>query len=151
MNEQFKLTDKIAIITGSSKGIGRSAAESMAKLGAKVVITARNLAPCKTVAQVICEDGSIATAIACDVSNKTDVENLIEETVAHFGGLDILVCNAGFNPMIGPLSALSDDQFDLTMNINVRSNLWLANTAASRIEARGGGSIVMVSSIAGIR
>jgi NAD(P)-dependent dehydrogenase (short-subunit alcohol dehydrogenase family) len=147
----FDLTDKVAIITGSSRGIGRSIAETMAGLGAKVVISSRRAEACESVAGAIRERGGEAAVIACNVSRKNEVEALVAGTLARYGHIDILVCNAAVNPVFGPLAQLSDEAFDKIMGANVKSNIWLANLVIPGMAARGGGAVVIISSIGGMR
>jgi NAD(P)-dependent dehydrogenase (short-subunit alcohol dehydrogenase family) len=147
----FDLTDKVAIITGSSRGIGRSIAETMAGLGAKVVISSRRAEACESVATAIRERGGEAAVVACNVSRKSEVEALVAGTLAHYGRIDILVCNAAVNPVFGPLAQLSDEAFDKIMGANVKSTIWLANLVIPGMAARGGGAVVIISSIGGLR
>jgi len=147
----FDLTNKVAIITGSSRGIGRSIAETMAGLGAKVVVSSRRAEACESVAVAIRERGGEATVIPCNVSRKNEVEALVAGTLAHYGRIDILVCNAAVNPVFGPLAQLSDEAFDKIMGANVKSNIWLANLVIPGMAARGGGAVVIISSIGGLR
>jgi len=147
----FDLTDKVAIITGSSRGIGRAVAETMAGLGAKVVISSRRAEACESVAAAIRARGAEAAVIACNVSRKTEVEALVAGTLAHYGRIDILVCNAAVNPVFGPLAQLSDEAFDKIMGANVKSNIWLANLVIPGMASRGGGAVVIISSIGGLR
>jgi len=151
MTTPFDLTDKVAIITGSSRGIGRAIAETMAGLGAKVVISSRRAEACETVAAAIRARGGEASVIACNVSRKAEVEALVAGTLAHYGRVDILVCNAAVNPVFGPLAKLSDEAFDKIMGANVKSNIWLANLVIPDMAARGGGAVVIISSIGGLR
>ncbi len=151
MTSPFDLTGKVAIVTGSSRGIGRSIAETMASLGAKVVVSSRKIEACKPVVDGIKEKGGEAIAIACNISRKAEVEALIAGTRERLGPVDILVCNAAVNPVYGPMSALSDEAFDKIMGANVKSNLWLCNLVIPEMAERGGGAVVIVSSIAGIR
>ena len=147
----FDLTDKVAIITGSSRGIGRSIAQTMAGLGAKVVISSRRAEACESVAAAIRDRGGEATVIPCNVSRKNEVEALVAGTLAHYGRIDILVCNAAVNPVFGPLAQLSDEAFDKIMDANVKSNIWLANLVIPGMAGRGGGAVVIISSIGGLR
>ena len=151
MTTPFHLTDKVAIITGSSRGIGRSIAETMAGLGAKVVVSSRKAEPCEIVADGIRKAGGEAIVIPCNVSRKAEVEALVAGTQQHYGRIDTLVCNAAVNPVFGPLAQLSDDAFDKIMGANVKSNIWLANLVIPGMAARGGGAVVIISSIGGLR
>ena len=151
MPSPFALTDQVALITGSSKGIGRAIAESMAELGAKVVISSRKADACEAVAEAIRRSGADAVAIACNISRKPEVEALVAKSVAHFGRIDILVCNAAINPVYGPLANLTDEAFDKIMGANVKSILWLCNRVLPGMAERGGGVVVIVGSIAGLR
>jgi NAD(P)-dependent dehydrogenase (short-subunit alcohol dehydrogenase family) len=147
----FHLTGKVAVITGSSRGIGKSIAETMAKLGAKVVISSRKIEACEEVAKAILSAGGEAIAIACNVSRKPEVEALVAGTVKQWGQVDILVCNAAVNPAYGPISQLTDEAFDKIMGANVKSNIWLCNLTIPGMAQRGGGAVVIVSSIGGLR
>jgi NAD(P)-dependent dehydrogenase (short-subunit alcohol dehydrogenase family) len=147
----FSLADKVAIVTGSSRGIGRATAELFARLGAKVVVSSRKAEACEPVAESIRQEGGEATVIPCNISRRDEVEALVRGTIERFDGIDILVCNAAVNPYYGPLAGLSDEAFDKIMGSNVRSNLWLCNLAIPNMVERGGGSVVIISSIAGIR
>ncbi|MBN9530756.1 MAG: SDR family oxidoreductase [Alphaproteobacteria bacterium] len=151
MTTPFDLTDKVAIVTGSSRGIGRSIAVTLARLGARVVVSSRKAEACEPVAEEIRQAGGTARVIACNISRKAEVEALVAGTVEAFGRVDILVCNAAINPVYGPLDQLSDEAFDKIMGANVKSNLWLCNLVIPGMAERGGGAIVIVSSIAGIR
>jgi NAD(P)-dependent dehydrogenase (short-subunit alcohol dehydrogenase family) len=147
----FSLAGKVAIVTGSSRGIGRSIAEHCAALGAKVVISSRKAEACEEVAAGIRKAGGEATVIPCNISRKDEVEALVAGAVKQYGGLDILVGNAAVNPYYGPLGGISDEQFDKIMGSNVKSNMWLCNLGIPHMVARGGGSVIIVSSIGGIR
>jgi NAD(P)-dependent dehydrogenase (short-subunit alcohol dehydrogenase family) len=151
MGNPFDLTGKVAIVTGSSRGIGRSIALTMASLGARVVVSSRKREACEAVVEEIRAKGGEAVVIPCNISRKEEVEALIAGTQSELGGIDILVCNAAVNPYYGPLSGIDDSAFDKVMNANVKSNLWLCNMAIPHIAERGGGSVVIISSIAGLR
>jgi NAD(P)-dependent dehydrogenase (short-subunit alcohol dehydrogenase family) len=151
MNDDlFDLTGKVAIVTGSTRGIGRAIASRFAQRGAQVVISSRDAAACETVAQELREAGGQAIAIAANVGKKEQLENLAAHTVERWGGIDILVCNAAVNPYFGPLSGITDEAYDRIMNSNVRSALWLSNLSFPHMAARGGGAAIFLSSIAGI-
>ena len=151
MASPFGLDNKVAIVTGSSRGIGRSIAEHCAALGAKVVISSRKADACEAVAAGIRQKGGEATVIPCNISRRGEVEGLIAGAVQQYGGLDVLVCNAAVNPYFGPLGGISDEAFDKIMASNIKSNLWLCNLAIPHMVARGGGSVIIVSSIGGLR
>ena len=151
MTHPFDLTGQVAIVTGSSRGIGRAAAEIMAQMGAKVVVSSRKADACEEVAAGIREKGGEATVIPCNISRKPEVEALVAKTLEKYGRIDTMVCNAAVNPVYGPMSELPDEAFDKVMSSNVKSNIWLANLVAPKMAAQGGGSIIIVSSIGGIR
>ena len=123
----------------------------MAALGAKVVISSRKADACETAAKQIRDKGGEAAVIACNVSRRNEVEALADGARRRFGAIDILVCNAAANPYYGPLGGISDEAFDKIMGTNVRSNLWLCNLVIPGMAERGGGAVVIVSSIAGLR
>ena len=148
---RFRLDGRTALITGSSRGIGRATAMAMASLGARVVVTSRKIEACREVADEIRREGGEAVAIACNVGNKSEVESLVLTAQASFGALDILVCNAAVNPLHGPTSAMTDEAFLKTMSSNVLSAVWLCNALIPAMAAQGDGAVVLVSSIAGLR
>jgi NAD(P)-dependent dehydrogenase (short-subunit alcohol dehydrogenase family) len=149
----FDLTGRVAVITGSSRGIGRSIAERMAEHGAKVVISSRKAGPCEEVAAGINDRHGPGRAIAvpANIASKEDLQRLVDETNRAFGQIDALVCNAASNPYAGPMSGISDDQFQKILQNNVISNHWLIQMVAPQMLARKDGSIVVVSSIGGLR
>lgn len=113
----------------------------------KVVVSSRKPAACQAVVDAITAEGGEAIVVPCNVSEKEQLQNLIDQTVARFGRLDILVCNAAVNPYFGSMAKMPDEVYDKIMNSNVRSNFWLCNMAAPHMVASGGGSIIIVSSI----
>jgi NAD(P)-dependent dehydrogenase (short-subunit alcohol dehydrogenase family) len=151
MKNPFDLSGQVAVITGSSRGIGRAAAEAMASLGAKVVISSRKADACEEAASAIKKAGGEAIVIPCNISRKEEVEALVQGTLKQWGKIDTMVCNAAVNPYFGPLAKIPDEAFDKIMSSNVRSNLWLCNYAIPGMAKRGGGSVVIVSSIGGLR
>ncbi|MEO8115325.1 MAG: SDR family oxidoreductase [Phenylobacterium sp.] len=148
----FDLTGKVAVITGSSRGIGKAIAEQMAAHGAKVVISSRKAGPCEEVATAInARSPGHAVAIPANISSKEDLQRLVDETRKAFGKVDILVCNAASNPYYGPMSGIADDQFRKILENNVIANNWLINMVAPEMRERKDGAIVIISSIGGIR
>jgi NAD(P)-dependent dehydrogenase (short-subunit alcohol dehydrogenase family) len=147
----FDLTGKVAVITGSSKGIGRAIAERMAEHGAKVVVSSRKLDLCEEVVRGIKDKGGEAIAVACNIGRKEECASLIEKANAAFGKVDILVCNAAINPYYGPLLDISDEAFDKIMASNIKSNVWLCALAIPDMAKRKEGSVIIVSSIGGLR
>ena len=150
-NTPFDLTGRVAVVTGSSRGIGKSSAELLAKLGANVVISSRKADACEPVADGIRKGGGDAHVIACNIGRRAEVEALIAGATKHYGKIDILVCNAAVNPYMGPLLDISDEAFDKIMGSNVKSNIWLCSLAIPPMAARGSGSVVIISSIGGLR
>ena len=147
----FDLSGKVAIVTGSTKGIGRAIAEALARAGAKVVISSRKADKCEEVAAHIRSEGGEAAAISCHIGKREDVERLVSETKSKYGQVDILVCNAAVNPYYGPMEGLTDDAFTKVIDSNVRSNLWLCNLVLPGMAERKDGSVIIVSSIGGLR
>lgn len=149
-DDLFDLRERVAIVTGSTRGIGRAIAERFAQRGARVVISSRDQAACDATAKAIVERGGQALAIAAHVGHKEQLRALVDRTMEEWGRIDVLVCNAAVNPYFGPMSAISDEAFDKIMNSNVRSTMWLANMALPWIAKSGGGSAILLSSVAGI-
>ncbi|URD59726.1 SDR family oxidoreductase [Sphingomonas sp. KRR8] len=151
MNSLFDLSGKTAIVTGSSRGIGRAIAEEMAAHGANVVISSRKQDACEEVANAINAAGKgKAIAVAASISDKEALQHLVDETRRQLGRIDVLVCNAASNPYFGPMAGITDDQFRKIMDNNVLSNHWLTSMVAPEMLERGEGSIVIVSSVGGI-
>ena len=146
----FDLSGKVAVITGSSKGIGKSIAEQMAKQGAKVVISSRKIDACEAVAQAIRDEGHEATAIAANISSKEALQSLVDETRAKWGQIDILVCNAASNPYFGPSINIPDEAFEKILRNNILANHWLCNMVLPEMAARKDGAVIIVSSAGGI-
>ncbi|MHA3842373.1 SDR family oxidoreductase [Sphingomonas aestuarii] len=153
MKNLFDLTGKVAIVTGSSRGIGKASAEALAAHGAKIVISSRKQDACDEVAAAInAEHGDgTAIAIAASISDKEALARLLAETRNAFGRIDILVCNAASNPYYGPLAGIEDEQFRKILDNNVLSNHWLIQQVAPEMRERKDGAIIIVSSIGGLR
>ncbi len=149
----FSLDGQVAVITGSSRGIGRAIALRMAEHGAKVVVSSRKVAACEEVVKTIQDKygKDRAIAIAANISSKDDLANLVAETESHWGQVDVLVCNAASNPYYGPQAGITDEQFRKILDNNIVANHWLINLVAPKMIQRKAGSIIIVSSIGGLR
>ena len=149
----FDLSGQVAVITGSSRGIGRAIAERLAEHGARVAISSRTAKDCEEVAAGINARHGAGTAIAkaASISSKPDLEALVAETGRVLGPISILVCNAASNPYYGPQAGISDAQFRKILDNNIIANHWLVQLTAPQMVERKAGSIVIVSSIAGVR
>jgi len=149
----FDLTGKVAVVTGSSRGIGRAIVERLAEHGARVVVSSRKAPACAEVAAAINErygEGR-ALAIPANISSKEELQRLVDETNRDFGPIDVLVCNAASNPYYGPLGGIADDQFRKILDNNIISNHWLIGMVAPSMRVRKDGAIVIVSSIGGLK
>lgn len=151
MNTLFNIKGKVALITGSSRGIGLSTAELFAANGAKVVISSRKAEACQAVAEKIRASGGEAIAIPCHIGDKSQLENLVSKTIEQWGRIDILICNAATNPVYGSLAELEDSAYEKIMDTNLKSTFWLCNLVLPQMAENGGGNVVMLSSIASIK
>ena len=153
MTSLFDLTDRVAIVTGSSRGIGRAIAERLAEHGATVIISSRKADACAETAAAInrARGREAAKPIPANISSKEDLRRLVDETNNAFGRIDILVCNAASNPYYGPMAGVSDEQFRKILENNVLANHWLIQMAAPGMLERNDGSIVIISSIGGLK
>tara|TARA_R110002072_G_scaffold233478_1_gene391081 strand:- start:103171 stop:103935 length:765 start_codon:yes stop_codon:yes gene_type:complete len=147
----FDLQGKVALITGSTKGIGLAIAQRMAEAGAKVVISSRNQDACDEVAAAINGAGGEAFAVACNINYKEQLQALVSKTIDHFGKIDILVVNAALNPFYGKSQDIPDEAFDKIMNSNIGSAHRLCQLVLPGMAAQGGGAAIIVSSIAGLK
>jgi len=149
-NPLFDLTGKVALITGSTKGIGKSMAEELARAGCKVVVSSRKADACEAVRAEFEAQGFEVLARPCNVSRKEELQALVDATVAKWGRIDIAIANAAANPYYGPLAQIPDEAFEKVFLNNVKSVLWLASMTLPGMAERGGGSFISVGSIGGI-
>jgi len=147
----FDLTGKVALVTGASRGIGRAIAEELARAGARVVLSSNDAEECERAAAEMRRADLNVTGFRCDVGSCREVDDLVAATLARHARIDVLVCNAGVVPHAGPIATSSDDDWDRTMTVNLRSVLWLTNRVIPGMAERREGSVIIVSSIAGLR
>lgn len=147
----FSLAGKCALVTGATRGIGLAIARAYGQAGARVAISSENLEDCRQVAAVLAGEGIDAWPVRADLGRQAEVDGLAAAVIEHFGGLDALVCNAGIAPHMGPLASASAGDWEATLTVNLRSALWLTSALLPAMAARGGGSVVLMASIAGVR
>ena len=149
----FDLTGKVAIVTGSSRGIGLAIAQRLAEHGARVVISSRKQDVCDQVATDLNarHGAGTAIAVAASISSKEALQALVDRSNQAFGRIDVVVCNAASNPYYGPLAGIADEQFRKILDNNIVSNHWLINMCVPQMIERKQGSIIIVSSIGGLR
>jgi NAD(P)-dependent dehydrogenase (short-subunit alcohol dehydrogenase family) len=150
MHSLFDLKEKVALVTGATRGIGKSIAEELARAGAKVAICSRKAEACEATENELREYGFEVLAKPCNVSRKEELQALVDATAAKWGGIDIVVANAAANPYYGPLTGISDEAFDKIIANNLKSVLWLAGMTLPGMAGRGGGSFILVGSIGGM-
>ena len=151
MQNLFDLTGKVAVITGATKGIGKAIAEAYAAHGAKVVVSSRKEDACAEVAGAIAAAGGEAIPVACNISYKEQLQNLMDRTRAEWGQIDVLVCNAAVNPHFGSSLEIPDSAFEKVMTCNIESNSWAAQMVIPEMRERKDGAIIIVSSIGGLK
>ncbi|HVY87133.1 MAG TPA: SDR family oxidoreductase [Caulobacterales bacterium] len=153
MSNLFDLSGKTAIVTGSSKGIGKAIAHRLADHGANVVVSSRKADACEAaVAEINAAVGrKAAISVPANIAAKEALQTLVDQTMAAFGRIDILVCNAASNPYFGPMAGIGDDQFLKILQNNIVSNHWLINMVAPQMRERRDGAIILISSIGGLK
>lgn len=147
VKEQFSLSGKVAIVTGSSKGIGKAIAKGLAEQGAQVVISSRNQEACDEVAKEFSAEGLLAVGIACHIGKEDQRKNLVDKTIESFGRIDILVNNAAINPVFGPIENVDPTIFDKIMDVNVKAPWSLSNLVLPHFQANKKGSIINIASV----
>jgi NAD(P)-dependent dehydrogenase (short-subunit alcohol dehydrogenase family) len=147
----FDITGKTAIVTGSTKGIGRAIAVALAEAGAKVAVSSRDAGRVAETAQSLTESGHKVIGIPCNVGRKEELQNLVDQTKAQLGPIDILICNAAINPYYGPAMEIPDDVFAKVMHTNIQAQLWLTQMVVPDMKAQKDGAIILISSIGGLR
>ena len=148
----FDLTNKVALITGSTRGIGESIARQMADRGARVVVSSRKADACRKVADELNAEFGAGTAFAipCHIGDKQQLEELVRETHTQLGTIDVLVCNAAVNPFYGSMLAIADSAFDKVIDCNIKANHWLCQLVLPQMQQRRNGSIIIISSVGGL-
>ena len=146
----FQLDNKVAIVTGASKGIGEAMARGLAEFGAKVVISSRKQEAIDAVAESFKNDGLEAIAIAANMGNVEEAHALVDQTVDAYGGIDIIINNAAANPVFGPIQNTEERAFDKILDVNLKGPFELCKKAYPILKQRGGGSIINISSIGGL-
>jgi NAD(P)-dependent dehydrogenase (short-subunit alcohol dehydrogenase family) len=147
----FDLTGKVALLTGATRGIGRAIAEQLARAGASVVLSSEQADDSERIAREMRREGLAVTGIGCDVAYRREVDDLARAVLDLHGRVDVLVCNAGVAPHMGPIASASDADWDRTITVNLRSVLWLTSRVIPAMAERRDGSVIIVSSIAGLR
>jgi len=147
IHKSFDLTNKVAIVTGASRGIGKSIAYLLGLHGAKLILSSRKLAAVEEVAAAFRNEGIEATGIAAHMGDRQQIKELVRQTLDAYGGIDIIVNNAAINPVFGPIMQTDAEVFDKILDVNLKGPLELSKLAYPIMKERGGGSIINISSI----
>lgn len=147
---RFRVDGKVAIVTGATRGIGLSIATTLARAGARVMVSSRKVDHVDAVVQALRAEGHEVAGLASNMGTPADAHELAARTVEHFDGIDIIVNNAATNPMFGPLQSATNEAFDKIFAVNVKGPLELCKTAHAIMVERGGGAVVNISSIGGV-
>jgi len=147
IKEQFNLEGKVAIVTGSSKGIGKAIAKGLAENGAQVVVSSRSQEACDEVVAEFKKEGLTAIGIACHIGKEDQRKNLVAKTIEAFGRIDVLVNNAAINPVFGPIEDVDPAIFDKIMDVNVKAPWFLSNLVLPHFQANKNGSIINIASV----
>lgn len=151
MNNLFNLNGKVALITGATGGLGSAIVQAMAESGACVLVSDLNADACEQSVNRLTGEGFKAHAVPCDLSQITEIDTLVKHCESEFGRIDLLVCNAGVQGPAGPIDAISADDWELVMGVNLKSALHLSTRVIQGMAERGEGSVILMSSIAGLR
>jgi NAD(P)-dependent dehydrogenase (short-subunit alcohol dehydrogenase family) len=151
MSELFSLSGKVALVTGGTRGIGLAIAQEYARAGAQLIISSESPADCQRTVEKLIASGFAAIALPANLNDREAVEALATRVLEQFGRIDVLACNAGVAPHLGPISGADDADWELTMTVNLRSTLWLTSALLPAMAAQGGGSVIFMASIAGVR
>ena len=147
----FDLTGTVALLTGATRGMGYAMAEAMAQHGATVIVSSNEAEACSATEAKLRADGYTARGIHCDVGSRAQLQALVNEALRLYGRIDTLVCCAGVAPHAGPIASATDAEWDLTMNVNLRSTLWLTSLVIPGMVERGGGSVILMASLSSLR
>lgn len=146
----FNLHGKVAIVTGSSRGLGLASAKGLAEHGAKVVISGRKADACEAAVTEIRTAGGEAIAVPCNIGRKDELQHLVDSANATWGRVDIVMANAAIHPWTGSMLDLKDETFNKFMQVNVQSSIWLAQMTVPGMSERGYGRFILVASIVGL-
>lgn len=151
VKNRFDVSGKVVLITGGSRGLGRAMSIGLAEAGAKIVVASRKLESCEAVVAEIESAGGEALAVSAHTGETEQLDRLIDESYGKFGRVDVLINNAAINPAMGPLSDLEPSLFDKMFAVNLRGPWYLASRIAKRMAEHGGGSVINLISVSGLR